>query len=189
MKNLSVCLLFVILLFGCTSNDPKVFQIDPLATVNIKGAVGTVQKVKSLNDTVAHLTALQIVKQTEMIRFVLPNGTVATRMFMSLQRDTISKNPMLKLWATDILRYEEKIDGTQFGELLLVPEFLEAKNCVLLNYSGKIIAYIPDTILRSAETKIKELFLAKNYESIYPVFNSAYTFMPISESEYIALVQ
>jgi len=189
MKNL-ICLLFVISLFGCISKDePKVFKLDPLATVNIKGAVGTVQKVKSLNDTVIHLTALQIVKQTEMIRFVLPNGTVATRMFMSLQRDTISENPMLKLWATDILRYEEKIDGTQFGELLLVPEFLEAKNCVLLNYSGKIIAYIPDTILRSAETKIKELFLAKNYESIYPVFNSAYTFMPISESEYIALVQ
>jgi hypothetical protein len=175
-------------LIACKGDEPKVFQIDPLATVNIKPAAGTIMKVKS-NVSVEHLTALEIVKQTELLRFTLLNGTASLRGFDPLQRDITSTTPMLKMWGTDILYYEQLIDGTFTDKLVLSLDFLEAKNCVLTSYKGDTLAYIPNTVLRSAETQIKALFAAKNYEPIYAAFNNAYTFIPISGAEYRALKQ
>jgi len=190
MKKILFVALVAIILSSCGSKDePTLFKTIPLATVDIKGAVGVIQKVKSTNTTEAHLTALEIVKQTFTMNFVMSNGNVASRMFDRLQRDTTSTTPMLKMWASDILYYEENIDGSKTTNLILSTDFLEAKNCVLKDINGNILAYIPNSVLRDAETKIKALFLSKDYEAIYPIFNTAYTYLPITESEYAALNQ
>jgi len=182
-------LLIAVLLIACKGDEPKVFQIDPLATVNIKPAAGTVMKVKS-NVNVEHLTALEIVKQTTVLQFyyndpIVNQGLVKfERGFDVLQRDTVSATPALKMWSTDII----KIDGKM--ELA----FIESKDCILLKFDLKVagskrdtIAYIPNSTLRIAETQIKALYTAENYEAIYELFNNVYTFTPISGAEYKAL--
>lgn len=186
--------LVAITLVGCKTEEPelKTFVIDPLATVNIKPAGGTVMKVKGEN-SIEHLSALEIVKQTDVLRFVDTLGVVWSRGFDVLQRDTVSAIPMLKMWGTDILYYEQKTDGSFTDKLVLATDFLEAKNCLLLDMiDGDLVdtlAYIPDSVLRKAEIKIKALFAAKDYDSIYTIFNNAYTFIPITGAEYRALNQ
>ena len=189
MKKLLIIALVAVSLASCGKDEVKVFTIDPLVKVNFKPVTGTIMKVKSETVNPSHLTALEIVKQTEQIKFTSANGTFSTRMFISELRDTVSATPILKMWGTDILRYDELIDGTYTTNLILVPDFLEANNCFLTSFSGDTIAYIPNTVLRSAETRIKALFAEKNYEPIYAIFNDAYTFIPISGAEYKALNQ
>ncbi len=182
-------ILFIVLaaiFAACETNEPKRFEIDPSVTVNIKGK-SQPQKVSGVfkvdNE---HLSNLEIVKQTFTMKFT-QNGTEYSRGFADEQRDTTHTTPMLKMWRTDILYYEELIDGTQTGDVLLAPYFLEATGCVLETIKGDTIAYIPNAVLRSAETRIKALFNAKDYQPIYEIFNDAYTFIPITGSEYRAL--
>ena len=182
MKKLILLIALATAFVACEKNEPKAFEIDPAATVNIKPAAGTKMKAKS-NIASEHLTNLEIVKQTFALRFT-HNGTEYARGFDEGQRDTTHTNPMLKMWGTDILYYEELIDGTQTGDVLLAPYFLEASGCVLETIKGDTIAYIPNAVLRDAESRIKALFNAKDYQPIYKIFNDAYTFIPITGSEY-----
>ena len=158
-----------------------------MSTISIKPIAGTKLKVKSVQSADEHLTALEIVKQTQVLKFTLLNGANAMRGFAPLQRDTVSTTPSLKMWGTDILYYEERIDGSQTSNLILQTDFLEAKNCLLISYKGDTLAYIPNSILRDSETKIKTLFSAKDYEPILKIFNDAYTFIPVTGTEYLAL--
>jgi len=187
MKKLILFLAIAAVLASCKTDEPKVFQIDPSVTVNIKG-LSSPQKVIGISKVGAvHLSNLEIVKQTYVMNFTMPNGGAAGRGFDPMQRDTVSTVPMLKMWGTDILYYECLIDGTQTGDVLLALDFLEATNCVFLNIKGDTLAYIPNAVLRSAETQIKALFADKNYELIYTIFNNAYTFTPITGAEWRAL--
>lgn len=185
MKNILFSIV-IIVLFSCKSKDEptSTFKIDPLATVSIKPVAGTKLKVKSESSTVEHLTALEIVKQTDALRLTLSSNVAGMRGFDILQRDTVSPTPMLKMWGTDILYYTQNIDGSFTGNLVLATDFIESKNCILITIKGDTIAYIPNAVLRDAESKIKTLFNSKDYEPIYTIFNNAYTFIPISGSEY-----
>jgi len=173
-------LLIAVLLIACKGDEPKVFQIDPLATVNIKPAAGTVMKVKS-NVNVEHLTALEIVKQTTIIQYNF-KGDRWERGFESNQRDTISTVPMLKMYGLDIINQEGNY----------VPDFIESIDCILIKFDTHApygaprdtIAYIPNATLRAAELIIKQAYEAKNEELILNTFNTAFTFIPISGAEY-----
>jgi hypothetical protein len=173
-------LLIAVLLIACKVDEPKVFQIDPLATVNIKPAAGTVMKVKS-NVNVEHLTALEIVKQTTIIQYNF-KGDRWERGFESNQRDTISAVPMLKMYGLDIINQE--------GDY--VPDFIESIDCILIKFDTHApygaprdtLAYIPNATLRAAELIIKQAYEAKNEELILNTFNTAFTFIPISGAEY-----
>lgn len=195
MKNLILFLLLAVFLAGCDKEIvTTTFKVDPLATINIKAASGVRQRAasginfSSMIDT-THLTALEIVKKTSSMIFTMSNGNPAIRGFDPLQRDTSSSSPMLKMWATDIMYYDQLIDGTYTTNLVLAPAFLEAKNCLLIDNDRDTLAYIPNSVLRAAETRIKTFFTEMKYDSIYPVFNDAYTFIPITGAEYRALNQ
>ena len=183
----------VAMLFGCKSSDePKVFKLDPLATFSIKPASGAWKvngKYAKSSDSV-HLSALDIVKQTTVLQIyynnpILNQGLIkGERGFDVRQRDTISTTPCLKMWATDII----SIDGD------LVPNFIESKDCILIHFhemtpTTKLdtIGYIPNSVIRAAEAAIKTAYADKNVELVYSIFNSAFTFYPITGSEYKAL--
>lgn len=191
MKHLILFFLLALALSGCEKNAIEDFKIDPSATINIHAANGV--KLRSATIDTAHLTALEIVRQTTLLRFTLSNGKVASRGFAPLQRDTISNVPMLKMWGTDIMYYDQLTDGTYTTNLILALDFLEARNCLLIHNNGgnndDTIAYIPNTVLRVAEMQIKALFAEKDYEPIYTIFNDAYTFIPVTGAEYRALNQ
>lgn len=193
MKKAIFFLLSVILLVSCKQDEPKAFIVDPMATVNLKPqATAWNSKAMKVKSSVEYLSSAEIVKQTTVIHFttiLYGKPASATRMFDPAQRDTVSAIPMLKMWGTDII----KEDGT------IEVGFIEAKDLVLEIWHGwdkglpfsecKIdtIAYIPNSVLRAAETAIKQAYNANDNETVYRLFNEAFTFRPTTGSEYKAL--
>ena len=186
MKRLILFLILAVgfVLASCDNEEPKVFRLDPKAMISIK------PEQKAWNGSMrikadGYLSPLDIVRQTTVIRFknTAMYGTGdATRGFELFQRDTISAIPSLKMWGTDIISSE--------GEY--VPEFIEGHDCILEHWHtnsyfyGKkdTIAYIPNSVLRAAETAIKQAFADKNTELVYQLFNEAFTFRPTTGAEY-----
>ena len=187
MKKL-IYLLLLIAACSCSSKDePKAFKIDSNAMISIKPSVGAWRAPSFIktNDT-THLSALEIVKQAEGIMFYnisVYGDQPVGRGFSASQRDTIS--PMLKMWGTDIIDQ----DGNY------VPDFIESTDCILRKITNvdkpnmviDTIAYISNSVLRNAETQIKEAYAKKDNESVYKIFNEAFTFTPITGAEWRAL--
>ena len=179
MKNLLFCLLLAIGLVSCAKDEIVTGKLDPNATINLRYAAST-SLLRSAS--AVHLTALEIVKQTTNLKFTY-NGELYGRGFADAQRDTIT--PMLKMWGTDIIAQ----DGTY------EPIFIEATDCILqrvrFSYTPDqivdTIAYIPNSILREAQVKIKAAYDAQNYTECYAMFDTVFVFIPISGSEWRAL--
>lgn len=170
---------------SCTNDEPKSFKIDPLATVNIKPAVGTPLKVRGVNaDAVQHLTALQIVEQATVIHFDY-NNIMWERGFDVLQKDLSESNPRLMMWATDIVNAQ--------GDY--VPDFIESTNCLLIHWHDPMdrlgakdtIAYIPNKVLSDAQKAIKTAYDKQDAAECVRLFNTAFTFTPITGAEWRGL--
>lgn len=180
MKKL-LFLAIISLLWSCKATDEptvkKEFKISATDMISIRPAAGTKMKVKAENST--HLSALDIVKQTDIISL----GTYGGRSFINDQRDTVSSTPKLLMWATDVISLEGNLQTT----------FVEAKDVIfarytLPNWQGlDTIAYIPNATLRTAEIAIKSAYVAKDIDACYKLFNEAYTFTPITGAEWRAL--
>lgn len=178
MKKTIFILLLTTIFASCSKNDePRTW--DSNAMINLRPAAGT-------KATSGHLTALEIVKQTANLKFTnvpIFGNQVVGRGFSDVQRDTVT--PMLKMWGTDIIDQEGKY----------TPEFIEATDCVLQRIRNHglpnevidTVAYIPNSVLRSAESQIKAAYAASDYETCYKVFNEAFTFIPITGAEWRAL--
>ncbi|OJV39331.1 MAG: hypothetical protein BGO29_07530 [Bacteroidales bacterium 36-12] len=184
--------LFAALLFAGCEKEPvaKEFKIDPMATINIKPAVNGWQKSPAMrvsSDNPLHLSALEIVKQTTEISLLDSTGVLWGRSFIKEQRDTISEPPKLLMWATDVI----SLDGNlQIGFL---GNWIEAIDVIFVHYNldtpnlRDTIAYIPNSVLRNAETAIRDAYEAQDIEACYQLFNDAYTFTPITGAEWRAL--
>ncbi len=175
-------LLIAIAMIACTSDEPKAFVIKPTDMVSIRPAAGTVMKVKS-NRTEEHLTALEIVKQAHHFNCFY-DGKIAEYNFSG--KDSISEIPKLMFWA----QYVISVDGNAS----LQHDILSGTDLVLLkqsgsypNYINDTIAYIPNLVLRAAETEIREAYDNKDIDACYQIFNDFYTFTPITGAEWRAL--
>lgn len=176
-----LCLLMVSIA-GCKEDEPTSGLWDPNATVNIRPVIEhnaqTAHFLKAFKQ-VAHLSALEIVKQTEGMYFQY-EGITYDRGFHALQRDTVQ--PCLKMYGTDIIDQEGNYHAP----------FIEGVDCVLIRlfYVGTpreyrdTIAYIPNAVLRAAETRIKAAYAIQDYASCYQVFDSAFVFIPITGQEW-----
>jgi len=184
MKRLLPIFLISLLFSSCNKkDDPTGFKVDVYATVNIKPAVG----FRSAGE---HISALEIVKKATVIHFTTSDLQSATRGFDKAQRDTISATPCLKMWGTDIINEQGVYE----------PIFIEGSNFVLEVWNGfptipyrqcKIdtIAYIPNSVIQSARISIKAAYNAGNSDEVYRLFNDAFTFVPITGSEYRELMK
>lgn len=186
MKKLLFILAIALTFAACKTDEPKSFQIKATDMISIKPAAGVAarapQKVKAAE---THLTALEIVKQTTEI-----STPLFGRSFAREQRDTISATPKLLMWATDVITLDGKL---QIESNTGSHGWIEATNVVLVHYDlntptvRDTIAYIPNSVLRTAETAISAAYEAKDIEACYNLFNAAYTFTPITGSEWRAL--
>ena len=180
-KILTFSLLFVALaLASCDKKEPKL--LDPNAVLSIRPAKG----VQLRSNNPEHLSALEIVKQCNAMRFIYHHtGTPAVRGWADAQKDLNHEDPRLKMWGTDII--------TSWGTL--EKEFIKAKDVVfeidygLIDGSNRIdtIAYIPNKTLIDAYNIIKPAYDSGDYETVYSVFDQAYRFIPITGAEWRAL--
>lgn len=174
MKKAIFLLLSLVFVFAsCGEKASK--KLDPNAVLSIRPAKGV--QVRSTE----HLTALQIVEQTLNMEFIYDvTGKPSSRGFAPAQRDLNPEAPRLKMWGSDIIN---DYDG-------LAPIFLKARDVVLTRgeeYKLDTIAYIPNKILIEGYPKIKEAYDKGDYETVYKMFDSFYTFIPINHAEYEAL--
>ena len=185
MKNL-LYLFIILFLASCKVNEPKEpFKIDPNATIlikpDMKGWQNPAMRVKSENPE--HLSALEIVKQGSAIAWHWTGaGIDGSAGFNDGQRDL--ETPALKMFSSWIINLDADL------EPYYVPDFIEGKNCVIwrvVNNERDTIAYIPNSVLRTAQPLIKEAYDNGDAETVYTLFNEAFTFLPITADEWRAL--
>lgn len=188
MKKLLFVALVAIAFASCEKDEQSAFKVKATDKISIKAAASVakspMQKVQSVY---SHLSALEIVKKTTEISLRDTRNGVWGRSFSSDQRDTVSTTPKLLMWATDVISLDGQLQNDFLGN------FLQATDIVFVHYNlstptlRDTIAYIPNSVLRAAETEIKAAYEAKNIESCYTLFNEAYTFIPITGAEWRSL--
>lgn len=194
MKKIIYLFSLVFILASCgNKNEPEPKTpviLDPLTTIDIKPAKDGWNKTyphapMRVGITPTHLTALEIVEQTTALQFYNPNVMDGVdrweRGFDEKQRDSNPDDPKLMMWATDVI--------SEKGEL--VPDFIEGNYFILLKFDLTIsgaprdtLGYIPNSVVRAAETAIKKAYNEGDIDAIYKLFNEAFTFLPITGAEY-----
>ena len=128
-----------------------------------------------------HLTPAQIVRKAWVI--VWSNGRNArniTRGFNEEQRDTV--NNKLLMLSTDVI--------SDIGELKDGDgDFINSQDIRIVDSSDVVIAYIPTTAVRKVRSSIIDAYNRNDYDEVYDIFNDAFVAVPISQSEYDALVE
>lgn len=176
MKNLLIVFILVFAVISCEKEPTTKGKLNPNALISIRPAAG----VKS-----DYLSAKEIVKNTYDLSFY--NTKIFTvplaRGFSPAQRDTV--NVRLMMWGTDIIDQDGKYTG----------EFIEGKDFVLRVDKDLVarpaiydtIAFIPNSVITEARTKIQAAFADSNYTEVYRLFDVAFTFTPITGHEWRAL--
>ena len=167
-----------LILASCSKEDGRI--TDPNAKLSLRPAAGVT--LKSGNP--AHLTAYEIVKRTNSIAFI--NEKVydkpLERGFGDEQRDFV--NNRLLLFATDVINED--------GSIRL--DFIEGRDFVLYemywvgstdgHMQRDTIAYLPNSVVRAAETEIKSAYNSGNYKECYRLMDEAFRFTPITGAEW-----
>jgi hypothetical protein len=179
MKKILSILFIVGLLISC---DPKpkteVFIPKPDAMILLRPANGV-----QLRST-EHYTALEIVQKTMNILFkthyfdnkYTVEEVPAGRGFSDMQRDFTT--PALKMFATDII--------TQDG--VYQREFIYGYDVILTTHDNvDTVAYVPNSVIVEARNRIENALQTENYDEVYRLFNEAFTFIPITGSEWRVL--
>lgn len=185
MKKTIFLLAIAAIVASCEPNEPKAFSIKDTDMISIRPAASAASAPMKVKASEAHLSALEIVKQADGI--FTPDFE---RSFIKEQRDTVSTPPKLLMWATDVIT----LDGTlQTKDNTGWVAWIDTKDVVIIRYTLPnwqgidTIAYIPNSVLRTAETAIRAAYEAKDIEECYRLFNEAYTFTPITGAEWRAL--
>ena len=173
MKHL-IYSLIVLFAFSFTSCEKDVVKPvwDTSATITIRPAKGV--KTRAF---IEDLTAQQIVEDALVITFqshYFDNkyeevAKVMSRGFNEQQKDF--DLPALKMLGIDIISAE----GNYWRD------FTNAFDVFIVNNDRDTIAYVPNQVINDARIAIEKAFADENYTEMYELFNTAFTFLPISE--------
>lgn len=180
MKKILFITVLAAIFAACESNEPKAFSIKDTDMISIRPAASAASAQMKVKADDAHLSALEIVKQAHHFRYI-HNDIVWEAGFSA--KDTISESPKLMFWA----QYVISVDGTAS----LQEDMIAGTDLVLIkqsgsypNYINDTIAYIPNSVLRAAETAIRKAYADKDIDECFRLFDSAYTFTPITGAEW-----
>lgn len=171
MKKLIILLSTLLLaLTACQKEEEKVDkgQLDPNAMITIKPALGV--KGESLS-------ALEVVEQAVNTKWkthwldhdhdpVTPWNCVRT--FLESQKDY--ETPALLMLGIDVINSE--------GGYIKI--FTHAFDVVITDMQNDTLAYVPNSVLRTAEGAIEAAYADDNYTEVYRLFDEAYKFIPIT---------
>lgn len=175
MKHLITCAVALLAITAC--NTQKNEPWNDSAMVSISPARGVIIGKADLPDNPKRLTALEVVKQTELITWRNPSVThIPHRGVNDDSRDL--ENVRLLMYSSDVI--------AQTGDLN--ESFLVAEDFVFATINGQevgdTLAYVPNRVLREAAVKIRAAYEAKDYQTCYDLFEKAYTFRPITGAEW-----
>lgn len=187
MKRLILFLILAVglVLASCDNDEPKIFRLNPNATVKIKPEP-TVQKIfKAASSNPEHLNPIEIVKQADVLVFYNKDLGDSYAMATFVGKDTVSNPPALLRWATDII-----YDTDGYGHYGLQTDFINGKDFVICRGNAQwrdTIAYIPNAVMQNARSLILESLSQKDTAAVYGHFENAFRFLPITGREYVEL--
>ena len=182
MKKILFITVLAAIFAACESNEPKEFKIKDSDMISIPESKTVANSQAMKSKSVNQLSGLDVVKLTKDLSFRDTRGDVWFRTFSNEQKDTISADPKLLMWATDVI----SLDGNLQLDL---GNFIEAKDVVFRTYeisntTYDTIAYIPNAVLRAAEIEIRKAYAEQDIDKCYQVFNDAYKFIPITGEQW-----
>lgn len=157
----------MVMAMSCKSDDNNGGKLDPNAKVYINS-----QMPKSTANQEA-LSPLEVIKRADKIH-----------------------NSIIEVGLSDFNRDLEnlRIVGTstwvvsQFGEL--TTDFIKSSNNILVTIDPEsletvdTIAYIPNSVMRTAEATITTAYNASDFTTCYKLFEEAFVFIPTTGKEY-----
>lgn len=199
---------FVALAFAACSNDEPApinkGRLDPSAFVRIEAQKGVKSRSKESTDDYSALDiarfGMAMEYRSEWSGLEKVKEYQSQKTFLN-QRDTISDNPALLMFGTDIinssgrfnksflfardvvifgLRYQGKL--TTYGDRQAEDDDPEKDLGMLIGKYGvkDTIAYIPNAVMREAQGKIEKAFNDGNYTEVYKLFHETFRFRPIT---------
>ncbi len=184
MKKLFLLLIMATLIVACGDDDKPVekkWDANKMVLIKPDKTAFNMATKASGDEAPQHLSALEIVKQGDMIKFLViyyNNKKVekpfySNRGFSENQKDfTI---PALKMWGTDIIDQ----DGA------FVKDFIYGEDVVVTNReTGDTLAYIPNQVLREVREPLETAYNEQRYEDVYRMFDEAFTFKPVTGAEW-----
>lgn len=177
MKKILIFCFCLVVLASCGKGN----EWDGNRTININVRESLATKADTTDTTAHRLSPKEIVKQTwVMSTYNNVDGDIinGVRGFSPAQIDTI--NWRLKMWASDIIDYKGNLENGN-------DDFLNAYDVTLIKRNMEVIAYIPNSVLEKAREEIIAAYNEGDYETVYELFDQAYTAIPITQQEYDAL--
>lgn len=174
MKKIIFSLIVLFALISCEKDKIEIDKgkLDPNATILIRPAKGV--KTRAY---IPDLTAQQIVEDALYISYQShyflneyeENAKVITRGFNEQQKDF--ELPALKMLGIDVINAEGIYNRA----------FTNAFEFYIVNTNEDTIAYVPNEVINDARVAIEAAFADENFTEVYELFNTAFTFLPISE--------
>lgn len=163
---------------GNDDNDKDKGQLNANATILIRPASG----VRSQE---SNLTALEVVQRGVNLKWrshyfgnvYYDQERVVGRTFSEEMRDF--NTPALKMLGIDIITDE----GQYYRDMTY------SHAVVITDTNNDTIAYIPNDVINNAKALIEAAYYDQNYTEVYRLFNEAFTFIPITASEWKLLNQ
>ena len=178
---------------GCNKNEPKL--LDPNAKMYINVADGKTRAVSNpdLPDNPEHYTPEEIVEKSFAMIYDVPEGINATipadvdnQLSLPPEYKDIP-NHKFKFWGDWIIAKDR--DGNPYINETLI----RAVNCRFVESTDgtkdgwKIIGYLPQRVLKAAFEEIKKAYDRRDYDTVYKLFETAYTAYPCTEEEWLKL--
>ena len=181
---------------GCNKNEPQL--LDPNAKMYINVADGKTRAIPNpdLPDNPEHYTPEEIVEKSVAMIYDIPEGLthadapadVNCQLSLPPEYKDIP-NHKFKFWGEWIIAKDR--DGNPYINETLI----RAVNCRFVELpEGKesrddfrIIGYLPQRVLKAAFEEIKKAYDRRDYDTVYKLFETAYTAYPCTGEEWIRL--
>lgn len=184
MKAIRLAMLGVVALLAVACNNQNkpqnILKDGAMLYVNVKNEAamkaveGEVTPVEG--DEFQRLTPKELVEKAGMFYFVAPDGGKALAI-ADEQKDV--ENARIKMWGQMIIKSDGSLD----------PYFVELRDVRIgiPVVEGNIGGYIPNAVMEKAEREIKRAYAEGRLEDVYRLFHEAYTAIPCTEKEWLAL--
>lgn len=171
---------------GCGNKDkPKILEQGAMLYVNVKNpanmkaAIADVPTIEG--DEFTRLTPRQLVEKAIMFYFLHRDdkGEIAESNVSIEDEQKDIEGERIKMWGEQVINRDGTLNDFFIG--------LRDVRIGMTIVEGNIGGYIPNSVMEEAEREIRKAYSEGRYDDVYRLFQDAYTAIPCTEKEWLAL--
>lgn len=188
-KNVVSALLGVLMVVGLSGcwgkNKPRVLEQGAMLYVNVKNPANMKAVIADVppveGDEFTRLTPRQLVEKAGVFYYLHRNdeGEIAESNVSIEDEQKDIEGERIKMWGTQVIRRDGTLNDYFIG--------LRDIRIGIPIVEGNIGGYIPNSVMEEAEREIKKAYSEGRYDDVYRLFHEAYTAIPCTEKEWLAL--